>query len=119
MAETRLLMVEGKHDWHVFDHICYAHGIQVSTDNNLVEPSVIKIKAYDGIVALREALKVALKGSALTNIGVVVDADTLSDETGLSSRWCSIRDLFREAGYTCPDRPAPIGLVVSRISCRR
>lgn len=112
MAQTRRLIVEGKQDYFVFDHICYAHGIKI--DLKVPESGAFELKNHTGFSRLRDELKVALKGSNLSHIGVVVDADEVDAATGLSIRWASIRDLFRDNGYDCPDRPNPAGLVLKQ-----
>jgi hypothetical protein len=116
MKQTRRLLVEGKQDLKVLDHVCYAHGVVIG-DKIPVEKCAFELKPHEGFDSLRAELKVALKGSALTHIGVVVDADELSPETGLSGRWSSIRQVFLDFGYACPKLPEPGGTILRQEEC--
>lgn len=113
MALTRRLIVEGPQDIHVIDHICLGHGIMIKPRDKSIEPP-FELKPQGGFDGLRKELGVAVKGSGLTHVGVVIDADEETSHLGISTRWCSIRDLLRDKGYDCPELPDPAGMVVEQ-----
>ena len=95
-----LILAEGKDDEHVIKHILRAFDV--------VEGRV-DVKDIKGIDNLIEALPVELKGSELSCLGIVIDADT-----DVASRWQSVSAIFQKAGYiTLPKKPDSNGTIVS------
>jgi len=84
-ASKNLILVEGKSEERVFDHLFRHHGIQ---------KGIIDFKSKDGIDNLLESLPVELRGSELERLGIVVDADT-----NLNGRWDSLRNTLMKDGY--------------------
>ena len=67
-----------------------------------------EIKVKGGFDNLRSTLRVELRASDLRHLGVIVDADTSID-----SRWQSIQNVLRGAGYGgVPELPDPTGTVI-------
>jgi hypothetical protein len=85
MAAKHMLMVEGPDDAHVVKHICGQRKIG-------------NIKPYEGKDNLLKAIGPQLKGSDITAIGIMLDADT-----NLQASWRAIVDRLKKAGY--PDVP--------------
>jgi len=69
---TRILLVEGKDDWHVVSSLM----------NNYKVPEYFKVVDTDGVDGLLSRLPVQLKASGVERIGVVLDADV-----DLDRRW--------------------------------
>jgi hypothetical protein len=98
MADSSVLLVEGKDDEHVFYALLNHHGI----------PRTIRIKDKQGIDNLLDTLEVELLGSELKQLGIVVDADV-----DLTARWQSLTAILKNSGYTqIPPSPDPDGTVI-------
>lgn len=99
MAEQSVLWVEGKDDQHVVWSLLEHHRV----------PQVFRVRDLQGIASLLEALPVQLaKGSAVSRVGIVVDADT-----DVSARWDAIRGILARSGYReLPQHPSPEGTIV-------
>lgn len=104
MARSTVLMVEGKDDKHVVQHICGAHQLG----------KIDKIIDYGGIDPLIQGIAVRVKESDISAVGIIVDADS-----DLASRWQSVVDRLRGAGYEkIPRMPPSSGLVLEPISSK-
>ena len=98
MADTLVLLVEGKNDRYVLEHLFAHHKI----------PNAISIKECSGVDNLFERLPVQLKSSGLQRLGVVLDANA-----SLASRWEALRGIFSNAGYSSmPAQPEIFGTVL-------
>ncbi len=64
-STANLLLVEGKDDEHVFNHLLMHHDI----------PEIFQIKNKGGIANLLGTLDVELAASELERLGIVVDAN--------------------------------------------
>lgn len=96
----RTLLVEGRDDKHVVLHISQKRGIDLCRD---------EISCCGGLERLLARIPVEIKNTKAGAIGIVVDADD-----DLSSRWTSIRDRLRQAGYSSvPKQPRRSGTVIS------
>lgn len=109
MAENRILLVEGTDDLHVLAHIFKAHGCE----------GKIKIRAQEGVDEVKkklnenffddllEDLPVELKGSEVTALGIIVDADL-----NIKARWESLANRLKELKYSdVPDLPKVGGTI--------
>jgi hypothetical protein len=92
-----LLLVEGKTDALVANHLCDWHGV----------PDYYDYVDYEGIAPLLVALPERVRESGRQRVAVVVDADT--DPAG---RWASVRDRLVPMGYQPGRSPAAGGVVV-------
>jgi hypothetical protein len=109
MAENRILLVEGTDDLHVLAHIFKAHGHEGKITIREQE-GVDKLKkrlnenAFDNLL---EDLSVELKGSELTALGIIVDADLKIKE-----RWQSMANKLKDLNYeNVPDLPVSNGTI--------
>lgn len=123
MAESRVLLVEGKDDLNVLGHIFSAQGIEVVTQNlvwKIEDASQIKgrifIQDQEGVDKtkkrlndrffenLMEDLSAEIKRSELVALGIIVDADL-----DLKARWESLANRLRELRYkNVPNNPVEI-----------
>ena len=85
MPNRKILLVEGRDDKYVLINICASHDV----------PSP-RIQSLGDVERLLDHIPVRLRDFNEENdvVGVVIDADT-----SLESRWQSIQDRLREAGY--------------------
>lgn len=99
--EPRLLLVEGKDDFHVISALCEV--------NELPENFSIFDCGSDAEVfnALRALLS---RADPPETVGVVLDADEK-----VESRWQSIRDKLQHYPYHLPDVPDPGGTIVEAV----
>jgi hypothetical protein len=98
MADGNVLLVEGKDDRFVIEHLIRGHGIA---------PSSFKIKEKEGINNLLQTLDVELMASDVRRMGIIVDADL-----DLGARWRSVCDILGKSGYLMPPQPTPEGTIV-------
>lgn len=109
MAENRILLVEGTDDLHVLAHIFKVHGHE----------GKITIRDQEGVDKLKkrldenlfnnllEDLPVELKGSEVTALGIIVDADL-----DVKSRWESLANRLKDLKYEdVPDLPEKDGTI--------
>jgi hypothetical protein len=90
------ILVEGADDKNVLSHLLKHHGLNP------------EIKDKDGFSQLLRSLRVELRASDITNLAIVVDADS-----SLASRWQSLRDTLLNCGYqSIPLVPSLEGTVV-------
>lgn len=78
MANTRVLLVEGRDDVHVFCRLCEQHGIALREDRDAEDgllDSVI-VRDTEGFDNLVRVLPVQINESGLERLGLLVDADT-------------------------------------------
>lgn len=110
MAESRVLLVEGTDDLHVLAHIFKAHGFEgkiTIRDQEGVE-KVKKGLDEDYFAELLADLSVEIKGSEVTALGIVVDADL-----DINARWQSLADRLKELNYKdVPSMPNPNGTIL-------
>lgn len=98
MTKKSVLLVEGKNDRYVLEHLFAHHQI----------PKTISIKEHEGVDKLLESLPVQIKGSEFQRIGVVLDANA-----SLASRWEALRNIAFKAGYTSiPAQPEIAGTIL-------
>lgn len=109
MTENRILLVEGTDDLHVLAHIFKAHGHE----------GKITIKEQEGVDKLKKRLDentfenllddlpVELKGSEVSAVGIIVDADL-----DIKARWESLANRLKELKYEdIPDMPKKEGII--------
>jgi hypothetical protein len=102
MKSKRLLMVEGKDDFHVFCHIMEQYGVQEVFDVE-DKKSVSKV-----LEALRLLLRIEDDEKKMQRIGIAVDADD-----DLEARWKQFVDRLTKAGYTnIPNVPEKGGTII-------
>jgi|SRR6185295_1932551 len=100
MADTNVLLVEGKDDDSVFYHLSNHHQIRG-----------FKIKKKNGINQLLDELDVELDASGLERLGVVVDADV-----DLTARWQALRNKLQSCAYSnLPRNPLPEGTIIEEL----
>lgn len=115
MAENRVLLVEGIDDLHVLAHIFKAHGlegkitirdqegvsrIKKKLDENFFEHLLEELAGAD--------LSAELKGSEVTALGIVVDADF-----DLKARWESLANRLKDLKYqSVPAFPETSGTIL-------
>lgn len=98
-GQKRVLMVEGRDDKHVAQHICGARSLGCFTD----------IRTYEGIDQLLESIRPSLKETNLISLGIVMDADR-----SLSDRWKAVSSRLEAAGISgVPASPASRGVVIT------
>lgn len=109
MAENRVLLVEGTDDLHVLAHIFKAHGHEGKITIREQE-GVDKVKKrlneniFDNLL---EDLPVELKGSEISALGIIVDADL-----DVKARWESLANRLKELKYSdVPDLPENGGTI--------
>ncbi len=102
MKQKNLLLVEGKDDEHVIYAIRDIYGVEKDT---------FKIKDKQGIEGvLEETDSTLVDGNSDVCLGIVIDADL-----DLRSRWQSISNILRKAGYAnIPPQPNPNGTVIKQ-----
>ena len=94
------LLVEGRDDAQVFDHLFRHYKLA----------DRITIQSKGGIDLLIASLKVELRRRAETRLGIVVDADT-----DIVARWQALRNKLIEAGYiSVPLHPDPSGTILQQ-----
>ena len=93
----RLLLVEGPDDKHVVQHLMRVHEV----------PLGFEISEAGGIRGVLDAIPVQLQVDGRITLGVLVDAND-----DIASRWQSLSDVLREAGYRVPKTPSPAGIVI-------
>lgn len=99
MADSNVLLVEGKDDEHVLYALLQHYGV----------PEVFKIKDKEGINNLLGTLDVELLASELGQLGVIIDAD--NDLVGV---WNRTARILKTAGYSnIPAVPSPQGTIIS------
>lgn len=99
MPDKKILLVEGTDDKHVLMHLCGQRGV----------PMLDEITPLGSVERLLENFPVRLKESDVEALGVVIDADT-----DIASRWQSLRDRLRKAGYQdVPDDSNSAGTILS------
>jgi hypothetical protein len=70
----------------------------------------VEVKPSEGINKLLEAIPVDLKGSDLSNLGIVMDADS-----DAQARWDAIKQVLTKAGYiTVPKSPVADGAIITQ-----
>ncbi len=118
MADQSLMLVEGDDDYHVFQHLMTAHGIDRQRTYRL-EPygssprtsraNEIVFRERQGVNNVLDYLSQQLRITGdLKRLGVVVDADL-----NFAARWQSLRDILLKSGYTdAPKMADPAGLIL-------
>lgn len=98
MPINGLLLVEGTDDSHVFANLFREHSI----------PRVFEIRSSDGIDPLLDSLPVHFKGSEVSRLGIVVDADT-----DVHRRWQQLQGILTKSNFpNVPDTLAEDGLII-------
>lgn len=105
MANKSVMLVEGDDDYHVFQHLMTAHGLDrqitwrlepYGTGARTGRENEIVFRERQGYNNVREYLSQQLRITGdLKQLGVVVDADS-----DFAARWQSLRDVLVGAGYT-------------------
>jgi hypothetical protein len=90
------LLVEGKDDQHVIWALCEKFAVSETFD----------VIDCEGIDKLIEQIPARLKKSGNKALGIVIDADTDSNQ-----RWQSLKDTFSSNGYNFPNELPENGLV--------
>ena len=100
MANRKTLLVEGKDDEHVLEHICIKRGI----------PMLNEIVPHESDVDLLKDMSVRIRATNEEGdiIGIVIDADK-----SLHCRWQSISNRLVDAGYSnVPPQPNQGGTIL-------
>ena len=109
------LVVEGDNDIHLISHICLLKNIDhvVGYEEPVKYKNKFVTKA-GGKEEVKRELKLLLKkgDESITNIGVVLDADSETKNPALDT-WLSIRNILLEYGYeNLPKKPNPQGTII-------
>jgi len=118
MADQSLMLVEGDDDYHVFQHLLTAHGVDKQRAYRLElygsspktsRGNEIVFRERQGVQNVLDYLSQQLRLTTdLKRLGVVVDADS-----EFAARWQSLRDILVKAGYTdTPKQANPLGLIL-------
>lgn len=118
MADTFLMLVEGDDDYHVFQHLLKAHGVDkqiayrlepYGSDPKRSKNKEIVFRERQGWRNTLDYLSQQLRITTdIKRLGVVVDADS-----DFNARWQSLRDIIFQAGYTLvPKQADPTGLLL-------
>ena len=91
------LLVEGRDDQHVIWNLCEKFEVDETFD----------VVDCEGIDELQKDISSRLNTSGIQAVGIVVDADT-----DLNSRWCSIKNIISERGFTVPEILPSEGLIL-------
>lgn len=98
MASRKILLVEGKDDQHVLEHLSEERG----------GPHFDQVVIHEGKERLLDAIPIHLKAAGdEAIIGIVIDADM-----DMNARWQSLRDRLRKLGYPAPNTPAVDGTIM-------
>lgn len=105
MKTTGVLLVEGSDDLHVIWALLKHHNVS----------QTFKVDEMKGIDNIFKTFPVLAKGSEVSTIGIVIDADT-----NIISQWARIRKIIGKLGYaSCPEKPPKHGLVLDEIDLPR
>jgi hypothetical protein len=97
--QSNVLLVEGRDDFHVISSLLAFHHV----------PVTFKIESKEGLSNILRVLPIQIKGSGVTRVGLVVDADA-----DLAAIWLRIVAILRISGYSdAPPMPAPDGTILS------
>ena len=118
MANKSVMLVEGDDDYHVFQHLMTAHGLDqqikwrleaYGTGTKTGQENEIVFRERQGYTNVREYLSQQLRITGdLKQLGVVVDADL-----DFAARWQSLRDVLVGAGYAdAPVQAETQGLIL-------
>ena len=95
---ARVLLVEGRDDWIVVDHL--------RQSNPRIPPFDILEKG--GWTKLSDSIRLELISEGRTAVGIVVDAND-----SLDKRWQAMAGRLQDAGIMAPAHPVPNGTVIS------
>jgi hypothetical protein len=99
MANTRILLVEGQDDEHVFKALFTKHSL----------PHLNSIQQHGGYGPLLEAIPQRIRESDIEALGIVIDANH-----DLHARWQSVHERLLKGGYRdIPFVPPIGGLIVN------
>ena len=104
----RMLLVEGKDDKYVVEHLCRAHGIEISFEIVLPKEPMPGEEPDGGVRPLLDQVPQRLKQSDLDRLAVLLDADE-----DAQSRWTQLRDRLLAKGYSdVPQSPVKGGTII-------
>ncbi len=105
LSQARFL-VEGPDDQGVLLGLLRLHGYGAHLDP---KSGPIVVRSVGGINEIPRQFRVLAKGSTISHIGIIVDADN-----NLSARWQSIRNMLQVAGYATAPVAIPVdGAVIT------
>jgi hypothetical protein len=97
--EGRVLLVEGRDEIHVCQHLLRAYAI----------PECCTLEKQEGVNELLVALPIYLENTVYQRVGMIVDADE-----SIARRWQSVRNTLISLGYLqVPAEPDPDGTIVT------
>jgi hypothetical protein len=107
MMGQRVLMVEGKDDEKVVEHLLKVRGMPQTF--KIVQPRGQGHYGDAGIEQLLDQVALTLKGESETErLALVLDADT-----NIDARWAQLRDRLRRGGFGgIPEMPEEAGTIV-------
>ena len=112
MSFKQRLLVEGKDDLHVISHLLKHYKISCINEEqkkSTEDSGSIYIKDSKSITRLLQSLEVILVDGNLTNLGVILDADT-----NINSPWDAIKNILQDFGKTTlPKKPNKDGTIIS------
>lgn len=99
-GKSKVLLVEGVNDIHVFANLCKYHNIPLAFD---IERLIGETTDYD----VFDTIAIRLKAN-VECLGIVLDADL-----NLSGKWMALRDRLQKRGYrNIPTAPTSGGTIV-------
>lgn len=104
-SDSRILLVEGPDDRHVFDHLLTHHGLS----------GQFELEQSDGADAVLTSLRTRLKFKSLQRLGIVLDTDPTDEHPdAVAHLWLRVRNSLDRAGYmNTPEAPLPDGTIIS------
>ncbi len=96
-AADRVLLVEGRDDKHVVEHLCRFH--QAIAHFAVVEK--------DGIKELLKAISPEMKRSGRKAVGILVDAND-----DVEARWQAVTGRLKAQNLQPPRHPEPVGTII-------
>lgn len=100
MPDRLFLLVEGPDDRFVMEEIKKRHGLSME----------IRVHPAGGYESLRNEVSVRLRPlTEHERFGIIIDADS-----NLTSRWESIAEVLRNAGYVPPASPEAQGIILEQ-----
>ncbi len=108
------LIVEGHNDILVISHLLLAKRLRISGYEDKVRYEKELVSIGNGKQGALKDLKLALKTGELDRIGLIVDADSETENPVLDT-WRSVSHILRQNGYqNIPTEPNPLGTIVQQ-----
>ena len=108
------LIVEGHNDILVISHLLLAKRLRIKGYDNKVRYEKELVSIGEGKQGTLRTLKGALKTDEFDRVGVVIDADSETENPALDT-WRSVKGILQQNGYeNLPNQPNPIGTIIQQ-----